>query len=96
MAIKVYVTGLPGLPEIASCVSRPAVPPLVLTSCKPGNKIEVFPAAAGRPFVSVTVNGVFSVTINVGPGTCIALQKAATFRTGAKPPGAPLQPYPHE
>ena len=37
----------------------------------PGNRIEVLPAAAGRLLVKVTENGTFSVTMIVGPGTCI-------------------------
>jgi hypothetical protein len=36
-----------------------------------------------------------SVTINVGPGTCIEGQFWFVI-VGAKPDGAPLQPYPQE
>ena len=41
-------------PGAASCVSRPGYAADVVT-LKPGNRIEVLPAAVGRLFVSVTV-----------------------------------------
>ena len=66
----------------------------------PGNRIEVFPAAAGRLFVSVTETESPSVTINVGPGICIFGQVAPAMPTfpvpkvllGANPLGVPLHP----
>ena len=92
MAVKLYVT----LPLCgASLVKRPATPPVALT-VKPGNRIEVFPAAAGRLLVNVTVTGWPSVTISVGPGICIDVQFALARFTppgvGAKPEGVPLHP----
>src|SRR5205809_4151007 len=46
----------------------------VVVTLKPGNRIEVLPAALGRPFSRVTVTTAFSWTISVGPGTCIVGQ----------------------
>ena len=78
-------------PGAASWVISPATPPVAVT-LKPGKRIEVLPAAAGRLFVSVTVTVWFSVTMSVGPGTCIELQNPLVMAAGAKPAGAPLQP----
>src|SRR5579863_2399964 len=71
-AVTVYVTVPPGT---ASQVSRPATPTgevalQLVTTANPGNNIEVLPAGFGRPFVSVTVKVVPSLTISVGPGSC--------------------------
>jgi hypothetical protein len=57
---------------------------VALTNSRPGKRIDVAPAAAGRAFVSVTVNGAFSVTIKVGPGTCIVLHVPLERAAGAK------------
>ena len=46
----------------------------------PGNRIDVLPAAVGRLLVSFTVTWSPSVTISVGPGTCIVLQNGVTDR----------------
>ena len=43
---------------------------LVVTA-RPGNRIDVLPAGFGKLFVSVTVKVVPSLTISVGPGSCI-------------------------
>jgi hypothetical protein len=48
---------------------------LVVTA-KPGNKIDVLPAGFGKLFVSRTVKVVPSVTMSVGPGSCIEGQLA--------------------
>src|SRR5882672_3681617 len=61
------------LPGAASCVRRPATPPVAVT-LKPGNRMDVLPADAGRALVSVTLTWTPSVTTSVGPGTCIVLQ----------------------
>src|ERR1700719_2209164 len=76
-AVTVYVTVPPGT---ASQVNSPAAPTgvaalqLVVTA-SPGNKIEVLPAGFGKLFVSVTVKVVPSLTISVGPRSCIDVQK---------------------
>jgi hypothetical protein len=57
--------------------------------------MDVFPAAGGRLFVSLTVTVCPCVTIIVGPGTCM-VGHVAPVRAGAKPVGAILQPYPQE
>src|SRR5215469_7686275 len=86
-AVKVYVTVPPGA---ASWVSRPVTPPVAVT-VKPGNKIEVLPAAVGRLLVSVMLTEAPSVTIIVGSGTCIVGQ-FWLGKVGAKPAGVPLHP----
>src|SRR6266478_3668970 len=78
--MNVYVTVPPGA---ASCVSRPATPP-ELATLKPGNRIDVLPAEAGRPLVSVTLTDCPSVTTSVGPGTCMVWQNGATLVAGTK------------
>jgi len=50
---------------------------------KPGNKIEVLPAATGRLLVRLILTVCPCVTINVGPGTCIELQNAFVIAAGA-------------
>ena len=56
----------------------------------------MLPAAVGRLLVRLTVTVCPSVTISVGPGTCMVGQVALMMAAGAKPLGAPLQPYPQE
>ena len=57
----------------------------------------MLPAALGKLFVSVTVTAGPSVTINVGPGTCIGLQNPDRDKAGTYAGVKPLaQPYPHE
>ncbi|MGH3578774.1 MAG: hypothetical protein ACRDU0_14620, partial [Mycobacterium sp.] len=64
---------------------EPAAPQLLLVVTNPGKMIEVLPAGAGRLLVSVTVNDVPSVTISVGPGSCISGQNPiAANCAGAK------------
>jgi len=74
-------------------VISPATPPLVPT-WKPGNRMEVFPAEVGRPFVSVTLTAWPSVTTSVGPGTCMVPQLPVVMAAGTNCPaaGAVLQP----
>jgi hypothetical protein len=68
-------------------------------SVKPGNRIEVLPAAVGRLLVRLIVTVAPSATTMVGPGTCMVLQLGAKAQvalgtnTGAEPV---TQPYPHE
>jgi hypothetical protein len=81
----VLVVQLPG------CVSVAAAETL-----KPGNSIEVLPTADGNWFTRLTVTVWPSVTISVGPGTCMLLHVALGMAAGANPAGATLQPYPHE
>ena len=70
----------------ASCVNRPGTPAPVpiggLITLKPGNRIEVLPAAVGRPFDRLTVTRSPSWTMRVGPGTCIELQEALVMAAG--------------
>src|SRR5580692_4842009 len=73
----------------------PATPPLAVTA-KPGKRIDVFPAEAGRLLVRVTVTGCPSVTTNVGPGTCIVGQKPVVIAAGTNVGVPATQPYPHE
>jgi len=69
---------------------------VVEVTLKPGNKIDVLPAAAGRPFCRLTVTVEPAVTISVGPGTCMVLQNGVVVIAGAKLTDGRLQPYPHE
>ena len=48
--------------------------PVELSPVKPGNRIDVLPAAAGRLLVSVTVTVSPLLTISVGPGICMLLR----------------------
>ena len=45
----------------------------------------MLPAAVGRPFERLTVTTCPSVTINVGPGTCIVGHVAVVIAAGANP-----------
>jgi len=66
-------------------------------SWNPGNRIEVLPAAVGRLLVKLIVTACPSVTIIVGPGTCMVLQ-AGVKANGAlgRNDGVLAQPYPQE
>src|SRR5580704_7230991 len=100
--MNVYCTVHPGL---ASVVRRPwgaiahGEVALGATPCpvtwKPGKRIEVFPAAVGSWFTRLTVTVWPSVTISVGPGTCMVLHVWLGIE-GAKPVGAVVHPYPQE
>jgi len=51
----------------------------------------LLPAAFGRLLVRFTVTVSPSLTINVGPGTCIVGHVLVLMAAGANPVGAPLQ-----
>jgi len=76
-------------PGAASLVSRPVTPP-VDYHLEPGNRIDVLPAAFGRLLVRFTVTVSPSLTINVGPGTCIVGHVARFDGRRRKPRGCAI------
>ena len=72
-------------------VNLVAWPPVVVT-LKPGNRIDVVPAAAGKLLVSVTVTVSPSFTISVGAGTCIAPHEPAMLTGANVAPVPSVQP----
>jgi hypothetical protein len=92
-AVNVYVTLQPLAASVVStpwdAVAHAPVWPGVAEAVtwKPGKRMEVLPAGAGSWFNRLTVTVWPSVTISVGPGTCIGLQNVVVIAAGAKPVG---------
>ena len=70
----------------------------LVVTLNPGNRMDVLPAIGGRLLVRVTLTTCPSVTIRVGPGTCIVPQVDTPWNEAGENVAAvpALQPYPQE